>query len=403
MKILFVETIGRGGIAHYTYNLIKNLTEKDIDCTLFTSSNYEFLSEKNIGSVRAWMFFTANFFVKIFPILKNERGIPSFVRRFFKIIEYPFISIFIIIYAKLHNINIIHLQSVNLVELILILIAKTFKCKIIFTVHNITPRHKDLTKNAIILLKIMYYFCDHLIIHTQDGSNKLQEIFGIIPEKISIIPHGNYSSFIPNNLISIHEAKNELNISTDKFTILFFGGIRQSKGLDLLILAVSRVIKDIPNILLMIIGEPLEDYSKYKNLIISSGILNNIFEETHYIANNEIPKFFFAADVVALPYREITQSGVLLMAYAFGKPVIASRIGGFIESIENEKSGLLVTPGDPNDLAASILRLFRDKQLRTLLSIKGLELSRGHFAWENIADKTINIYKKFQKSTTASH
>jgi len=159
-----------------------------------------------------------------------------------------------------------------------------------------------------------------------------------------------------------------------------------------LIEAMAQVVKVMPDVLLMIVGEPLEDYSKYRKLIVTYGLEKSIFEELRYIDNNEIAQFFFAADVVALPYRSITQSGVLLTAYAFGKPVIATRVGGFLEAIDNEQSGLLVPPESPNDFACSLLRLLNDETLCARFSAQGIKLSQTHFSWDMIAEKTIKVY-----------
>ena len=87
------------------------------------------------------------------------------------------------------------------------------------------------------------------------------------------------------------------------------------------------------------------------SIINERNIGNQVVEKLEYIDNNEIATYFFAADVVVLPYNEVTQSGVLQIAYAFGKPVVATCLGGFKEAVENGKNGFLVPPNNAKMLA----------------------------------------------------
>ncbi len=130
------------------------------------------------------------------------------------------------------------------------------------------------------------------------------------------------------------QAKEALGIPINMKTVLFFGAIRPNKGLDNLLLSLPRVKKSIPNIKLLIVGEPCENYKKYAEMIQRENIEENVFEQLNYVPNHAVSQYFFASDLVVLPYNEITQSGVLQIAYAFGKPVVATAIGGFNEAVD---------------------------------------------------------------------
>ena len=166
---------------------------------------------------------------------------------------------------------------------------------------------------------------------------------------------------MPERSLTKNQAKAVLGISKTFKTILFFGAIRPNKGLDNLLYALPKIKAHIPDIKLLIAGEPCEDYRRYKIIIEKEGIQDKIFEKLEYITHYEVALYFSASDVVALPYNEVTQSGVLQIAYAFGKPVVASSIGGFNETIENGKNGYLVSPHNITALADKIREILLDE------------------------------------------
>ena len=126
--------------------------------------------------------------------------------------------------------------------------------------------------------------------------------------------------------------------------------------------------------------------------IKKAGIENNIYENIQYIPNNEVYKYFTAADIVAHPYHEISQSGVLQIALAFGKPVIATLVGGFPEIIEDGKSSFLVPTNRPDILSQRINRIFKNDELLSNIEQNALAISK-QYSWDKIAKQTANLYK----------
>jgi glycosyltransferase involved in cell wall biosynthesis len=157
-------------------------------------------------------------------------------------------------------------------------------------------------------------------------------------------------------------------------TILFFGIVRPYKGLDTLLHAMRIIIAEV-KCKLIVAGEFYEPIDKYTSLIRQFGLESVVELNDRYIPNEEIPGFLDRADVLVLPYRSATQSGVLTMALASGLPVVASDVGAFADQVETDVNGLLVRPADPVSLASALIRYFKNGLgpafAQHLLSAKG--------------------------------
>lgn len=313
LKILMVEPLEDGGIAHYAHNLMNTLVRKGVDAVLFTSESYELKKGRLKYPAYCTMFKLAAIAIKLVPALNDEKGLASFIRRFLKLIEYPFNVLEALMLSKKKGIRILHLQSVNLVDLLFVIIFKIFGAKLIYTIHNVNPRHKKMLWYHKMLYRKMYSICDRLIIHSERGKEEIIELFGIDFRKISVIPHGNYNFFVPKEMMPKNLAKSALGISDEWKTILFFGAIRDNKGLANILHAMPLIKEKNRKVKLLIIGEPYENYKRYRKIINDKEIEENVYEKLEYVENEDIAKYFFATDVVVLPYNEITQSGVFFV------------------------------------------------------------------------------------------
>jgi len=104
------------------------------------------------------------------------------------------------------------------------------------------------------------------------------------------------------------------------------------------------------------------------------------------------------ATVAVYPYRSITQSGALQVAYAFGKPVVATNVGGFPEAVDDGKSGILVKPEEPAELAEAILKIVNSRVLAKEMGAYAKNLSETRFAWEPIAKDILDTYSRIIKA-----
>jgi len=203
------------------------------------------------------------------------------------------------------------------------------------------------------------------------------DLVSILPgAHYSCKPHPIYSHFGEKPSSGI--AKAHLGLDTNKRTLLFFGLIRDYKGLDLLIEAMEYLDDSYQ---LLIAGEAYGSFQKYQNLLDRSRAKDRIVVKNHYIEDKEVPVLFAAADVLVLPYKSATQSGVLPIAYHYETPVVATDVGGLRDAIEKAGTGVVCTP-DANALAAGIEEIFRTEQEQLIANIRkeGKNLSWKSFA-----------------------
>lgn len=393
MRIMMVEPLGDGGIAHYTYNLLNAFSLAGIDTILFTSKSYEFENVNIHHIVHNSMFRLAHQLIGKYPFLDKEAGLSSIIRRAIKIIEYPLNTLEALCLVASKKIKLIHLQSVNLIELSMVIAFRLINKKVVYTIHNVKPRHKQLRFYHVLLYRLMYMLCDRVIIHSKTGKEEIINLYGVDQSKIHVIPHGNYKFFIPEQVLSGAAAKSALSIDPKCKTILFFGAIRENKGLKNILLALPMIKDSIPDVKLLIVGEPWEDYKKYRSIISDKNLDGNVWERLAYVRNNDLPLFFSASDLVVLPYNEVTGSGVLQIAYAFGKPVVATDLGSFREAIEDGKNGYLVPLKDTQRLAEKCVAVLADDEKMKKLGDYSRYLADSRFSWDSIATETIRVYK----------
>jgi len=154
------------------------------------------------------------------------------------------------------------------------------------------------------------------------------------------------------------EARQRLGIPSDAEVLLFFGYVRRYKGLDVLIEALAIARQRRPQLRLLVAGEFYENEQKYREQIATLGLEPYVTVVNQYIPNEAVGMYYRASDVVVLPYREATQSGILATAYTFQRPVIATAVGGLQELVIEGKTGFIVPPEDPAALAKAIEQFF---------------------------------------------
>lgn len=204
------------------------------------------------------------------------------------------------------------------------------------------------------------------------------DIRSICPQaKVKLMPHPLYDHF--GTPVPQKEARQKLGLSADARVLLFFGLIRDYKGLDLLIEAFGKLDERYH---LVIAGEPYGDFGAYQRLIEASPLRGHIHLHTRFIADVEVPNFFSAADAVVLPYKSATQSGITAIAYHFGLPVIATDVGGLKEALNNGRTGILVTQVSASAIAAGIKEFFDGDPTALRANIAAL---REELSWKRFA------------------
>ena len=203
--------------------------------------------------------------------------------------------------------------------------------KIIYTVHDVVVPMKSMSW-SISSLKKMYDAADSMVVHTEANKKQLIDDFGISHEKIEVIPHGVETSY---KKIEKNECRRSLGIDADENVLLFYGGIRESKGLDVLLDALKGI-----DVVLIIAGAmPYgESFDVYRRKIIENQI--RTVEYIEFTDDDFRDILFQAADYLVLPYKEFSsQSGVLIQAIRYHLPIIATDVGAFKEYIDKYRIG----------------------------------------------------------------
>ena len=277
--------------------------------------------------------------------------------------------------------------------------------KVVLTAHNVNAGKRDSNDSLLnrLTLKIQYRLADHIFVHTEKMKGELLEEFGIRRNAVTVIPFGINNS-VPDTNLSSAEAKRLLGIRETERTILFFGAIRQYKGLAYLVAAFQGITATHENYRLIIAGEPkkgTEEYlSQIKQKIYGETNRGRVIQKIEYIPDSETEIYFKAADVAVLPYTLIFQSGVLFLAYSFGLPVIATDVGSFVEDIVEGITGFVCKPCDPDDLARAIEAYF-DSDLCKNLGGRRQEIrnyARSRYSWESVGNVTQRIYTELLES-----
>jgi len=156
------------------------------------------------------------------------------------------------------------------------------------------------------------------------------------------------------------DARAALALPDDAPVILFFGFVREYKGLHVLLEALPAVLDDIPDLHLVVAGESYDDPERYRRLIRTHDLDDHVHWHDTYIPSGEVPPYFCAADLVVQPYVSATQSGVAQIATHFERPMVVTDVGGLAETIPHEEAGFVVPPKAPGPLARAIVRFFRE-------------------------------------------
>ncbi|MFI5135068.1 MAG: glycosyltransferase, partial [Chitinophagales bacterium] len=177
---------------------------------------------------------------------------------------------------------------------------------------------------------------------------------------------------------------------------LFFGFIRNYKGLDLAIQAMADTRLRVLPLKLIVAGEFYEDARPYHELISRLSLSQRVVLRTDFISDEEVRKYFSAADLLVQPYKSSTQSGVTQIAFQFNKPVIVTKTGGLPEFVLDSKSGFCVDT-NPEAIAEAILKFYRDDLGETMELF--IEKEKKKYSWKAFADTVMNLMQSIPEPT----
>lgn len=259
-----------------------------------------------------------------------------------------------------------------------------FRKSLIKMVHDPFPHSGNKMRGqTLFFYKLGLNVFKHFVILNKNQYQSFCNVYKKNPENVLLTRLGVYDCYNIYNTSSITKPNN----------ILFFGRISKYKGVEYLCQAMNIVLKQIPDATLTIAGGG--DF--YFDI---TGYINNpnIEFRNRFIGVRELSDLISSCTVVACPYTDATQSGVVMTAYSKNKPIVATSVGGLAEQIANGKTGLLVPPRNPNELAKALIKILSNKNLQKEMeeNIKTMK-SEGDISWSSIADSYIGFYNKVLK------
>jgi len=281
-----------------------------------------------------------------------------------------------------YNPDIIHIQSHGGLWFSL-LSSFLRKYKIINEVHDITPHigdERSKNKGYSIATYFGKKFTNHFIVHGKNLKKQMMDEYSLEEDKISIVPLGNLSIYQKSDSIIYEEEPN---------TVLFFGRIWPYKGLEYLIKSEPLISSFIPNLNIVIAGEG-ESFERYNKMIKNS---SSFTIKNYRVSNDELSELFQKAAVVVLPYIEATQSGIITIAFAYGKPVVITDVGSLAEVVEDGETGYVVPPRSSYELSRAIIKILQNKKLRKKMGKKAFASSQSIISWETISKKSLKTYR----------
>jgi len=196
------------------------------------------------------------------------------------------------------------------------------------------------------------------------------------------IEHPVYERF--GDPVARADAREALGLPADAPVALFFGFVREYKGLHVLLKAMPQVLDQVPDLHLVVAGEPYDDPDRYRRIIREHGLEDRVHWHDRYIPSGTVPLYFGAADLVVQPYVSATQSGVAQIAFHFEMPMVVTDVGGLAEVIPHEEAGFVVPPSDPSALAAAVARYFTEDWQGRLT--EGVRRQKERYAPERLAE-----------------
>jgi D-inositol-3-phosphate glycosyltransferase len=266
------------------------------------------------------------------------------------------------------------------------ILKRNHKSKVIAIIDNLLPHEARFGDK--ILTRYFINQTDGLLAMSECVYNDLDILRKNQPKKIS--PHPIYDHY--GEITSREDAIKKLNLDNSFNYILFFGFIRDYKGLDLLFEALTDPILEKFKLRLIVAGEFYSNEEKYRAMIEKFSLQDKVILRTEYIPEQEVSQYFCAASLITQPYKSATQSGVTQIGYHFNKPMLVTNVGGLSEIIEDGKCGYVVNP-DPISISKALYDFFENG--RELKMVEEVKKAKQRFSWDYFTKSIFEINNLF--------
>ena len=376
-KVAIIDPLGAHGSSHhfYLFGQAEGLLKNDVEISLYTNNE---TSSSEINGLKFFAFYR--------DIFKSKS-------RFISGVNWIFGTVFSVLHARFSGISIFHFHIfyTNALVLFNLLFVKILFGKVVLTIHDVSSFSNS--SNFSIIGKVIYKLTDRVITHNEFSKLEILNVNANLSSFISIIPHGNYTPFI-NIQYDKEKSKLKLGIPNNRRILLFFGMIKKVKGLEILLYALKILIKQNPDVLLVIAGKPWEnDFSAYQRIIDENQLSEYILLHTNFILEQDVEHYYCASDLVVLPYKKIYQSGVLMMTLSYERPALVSDLAPLKEIITNNENGFLFKTENVSDLTNKLNSILGNEWLMEQVRVKGAALVNTKYDWNEIGKQTKQAYQ----------
>jgi len=266
------------------------------------------------------------------------------------------------------------------------IIRRNRHTRIISIVDNLIPHEKR--PGDRLFIRYWVNSADGFIAMSRSVLSEIYQFLTAKPKPTIFCPHPLYDNF--GKAITKSEAKQRLNLDPAYSYLLFFGFIRDYKGLDLLLKAFGDERLRAYPLKLIVAGEFYTDAKPYYQLIDQLHLGEYVIMQNEFIPDSAVPDYFCAADLVIQPYKNATQSGVTQIAYHFDKPMIITNVGGLAEFVPDGRVGYIVEPSEP-EIASSILKFYNEKKEDEFSANAAVEKLK--YSWKRMTDAIDEVAK----------
>ncbi len=281
-------------------------------------------------------------------------------------------------FANARRADVLHIDDVDVSPRLALGLSGAVHPPIAISVHDPVPHEGEHDWRKTLARRLAYPRASRFILYNHACRDGFATKYGVRRDAIDVTRLAPYDVF----------REWSSAVEREPGLVLFFGRLSPYKGLETLYAALPHIAAQVPGVRCVIAGRPVEGYA----LPPAPAQPGRIETIDRYLSSAEAARLFQSATVVVCPYRDATQSGVVLTAFAFGVPVVATDVGGLSEYVTPEETGLLVPPGDARALAGAVTRLLVDERLRTRMREGIGRATAGELSWRRTAEALLQTY-----------
>jgi len=390
MKLFLVETDGAGGMIHYAFQMATALSDEGADITLITGSHYELAHLDAPFRVEPRL--------RLWPAVEppDARRLPAplrKIRRLWRGLTFGWEWHRLGTYLLRERPDVVQFSTIRFpMQALMLRRLRKAGIRLTQVCHEFEPREARLgllRRMNLHLATAAYQTFDVMFFHGTAHRDRFCELFDTPATKV-LIPHGD-EGLLSRLADDGGDLRSWYGLA-ERPVILFFGGLRPSKGLSDLLAAFRQVHERVPSAALVVAGNPTGgfDPDAFQSRATEMGLADAVTVDARYLDLEDIGPLVRTATVMALPYLSGTASGVLQAAYAFDRPVVVTDVGSLAEAVEEGATGFVVPPGDPDALAAALEKIVSDPATAASMGVAAGRAGKERFGWGPIAEQVLH-------------